>query len=149
MFQRGIKAWALLLLPNLRLKSDGELKRALNIQSIMTIIEEPEGSENQATCSALCSSISTEGLNTIPSNIREMLKHERCYTTIAARKLLVPLSDLSQAYVASLLSISKNYAGCFCFSKPKLISCISHKGCLFRSMARPNRMCQGILSPWL
>lgn len=97
-----------MLLPNLRLL-------ALNIQSIMTTIEEPEGNENQAACSAPSSSISMEGLTTIPNTIREMLKHEMRYTTIAARKLLVPLADLSQAYVVSLLTISKIYAGCLLF----------------------------------
>ena len=34
MVRRGIKAWALMLLPNLSLKSDEELKLALNTQSI-------------------------------------------------------------------------------------------------------------------
>ena len=114
----------------------------------MVTIEEPEESENPAASCVPSNSISIEVLNTIPNAIRDMLKHERRYTTITARKLLVPLADLPLTQVASLLTISKNYAGCL-ISKPELISCISHKGWLFNSTARLNHMCQKILSALL
>ena len=55
-FRRGFKAWALMLLPNLRLKSacDGELK----LHGIKhSVHNEPEGSENQAASSVPSSSI--------------------------------------------------------------------------------------------
>ena len=67
-FRRGVKAWALLLLPNLRIK--GDLKMAFSIQSITTTIEEPEDCENQAASCVPSSSISPEVLNSIPNTSR-------------------------------------------------------------------------------
>ena len=78
---------------------------AFSIQSITTTIEEPEDCENQAASCVLSSSISPEVLNSIPNTIRDMLWHEKRYTSIPARKLL-------HAYIASLLNISNKYAGC-------------------------------------
>ena len=44
-----------------------------------------------------------------------MLWHEKRYTSIPARKLLVPFADIPHAYIASLLNISNKYAGCLAF----------------------------------
>ena len=108
-FRRGEKAWALTLLPNLRIK--GDLRMAFSIQSITTI-DEPEDCENQATSCVPSSSISPEVLNSIPNTIWDMLWHEKRYTSIPARKPLVPFADIPHAYIASLLNISNKYAGC-------------------------------------
>ena len=112
-FRRGLKAWALMLLLNLRIK--GDLKMAFSIQSITTTIEELEDCENQVASCVPSSSISLEVLNSIPNTIRDMLWHEKCYTSIPARKLLVPFADIPHAYIASLLNISNKYAGCLAF----------------------------------
>eukprot|EP00731_Ephydatia_muelleri_P000275 Em0001g275a len=112
-FRRGLKAWALMLLLNLRIK--GDLKMAFSIQSITTTIEELEDCENQVASCVPSSSISLEVLNSIPNTIRDMLWHEKCYTSIPARKLLVPSADIPHAYIASLLNISNKYAGCLAF----------------------------------
>ena len=112
-FRRGVKAWALMMLPNLRIK--GDLKMAFSIQSITTTTEEPEDSENQAASCVPSSSISPEVLNSIPNTIRDTLWHEKRYTSIPARKLLVPFADIPHAYIASLLNISDKYAGCLAF----------------------------------
>ena len=58
-------------------------------------------------------SIPTQVLDTIPVTIRDMLKCKKpyTYTSIDARKLLVTLADVPQAYNASLLTISNKYAG--------------------------------------
>ena len=50
-------------------------------------------------------------LSIIPNTIRDMLQHERRYTSLDARKLLVPLSNVPTEYLASLLRISKAMLG--------------------------------------
>ena len=112
-FRRGVQAWALMLLPNLRIK--GDLKMAFSIQSITTTIEEPEDCENQTASCVPSSSISLEVLNSIRNTIRYMLWHEKRYTSIPAKKLLVPFADIPHAYIASLLNISNKYAECLAF----------------------------------
>ena len=50
-------------------------------------------------------------LDTIPITIRDVLKCKKPYTSLDARTHLVPLADVPQAYIASLLTISIKYAG--------------------------------------
>ena len=77
--------------------------------SAMAAIEVPV-IEKEAQSEASFVSIPVDVLSTIPTTIRDVLKCERRYTSMDARKLLVPLADVPQAYVASLLKISNNYA---------------------------------------
>ena len=110
-FWRGIKAWAHMLLPNLRLKCDGDLKMSYKIWSAAEATEEqppkavPEVKEDPLV------SVPSDILATIPNTIRDVLKREKRYTSIDARKLLVPLAHMPRADVASLLTISNKYAG--------------------------------------
>ena len=108
-FLKGIKAWICMLLPNLRLKCDADMKMSFSIQSAMADIDVPVH-EHEAEDHASFVSIPLDILSTIPTNIRDLLKCERRYTSMDARKLLVPLADVPQAYVASLLKLSNNYA---------------------------------------
>ena len=108
-FLIGIKAWISMLLPNLRLKCEADMKMSFSIQSAMAAIEVPV-IEKEAQNKASFVSIPVDILSTIPTTIRDVLKCERRYTSMDARKLLVPLADVPQAYVASLLKISNNYA---------------------------------------
>ena len=108
-FLIGIKAWISMLLPNLRLKCEADMKMSFSIQSAMAAIEVPV-IEKEAQNKASFVSIPVDILSIIPTTIRDVLKCERRYTSMDARKLLVPLADVPQAYVASLLKISNNYA---------------------------------------
>ena len=47
---------------------------------------------------------------TIPTTIRDVLVHEKRYTSTNARRFLVPLASLPSAQTASLLAISKSSA---------------------------------------
>eukprot|EP00731_Ephydatia_muelleri_P037004 Em0374g7a len=107
-FLKGIKAWISMLLPNLRLKCEADMKISFSIQSAMAAIEVPV-IDKEAQNKASFVSIPVDILSTIPTTIRDVLKCERRYTSMDARKLLVPLADVPQAYVASLLKISNNY----------------------------------------
>ena len=95
-FRRGIKAWARILLPDLKLKCDSELKIAFNIQSVAAPMEEPtvaeEGNEDPLL-PIPSSSIPTQMLDIMPI----MLKCKKHYTSIDARTLLIPLADVPQA----------------------------------------------------
>ena len=113
-FRRGIKAWARMLLPDLKLKCDSELKIAYNIQSVAALMEEltvaEESNEEDPVLPIQSSSITsftTPMLHTMPITIRDVLKYKKSYTSIDARTL----TDVPQAYIASLLTISSNHAG--------------------------------------
>ena len=117
-FRRGIKAWARMLLPDLKLKCDSELKITFNIQSVAAPMEEltvaEESNEEDPVLPIQSSSITsftTPMLHTMPITIRDVLKYKKPYTSIDARTLLVTLTDVPQAYIASLLTISNNHAG--------------------------------------
>eukprot|EP00731_Ephydatia_muelleri_P027492 Em0019g365a len=117
-FQRGIKAWARMLLPDLKLKCDSELKIAFNIQSVaapmkeLTVAEESNAEDPVLPIqSSSITSFTTPMLHTMPITIRDVLKYKKPYTSIDARTLLVTLTDVPQAYIASLLTISNNHAG--------------------------------------
>ena len=97
-FLKGMKALVHLLLPNLKLKSD--LKNAFSLKSVVE--------SNEATSAD--ASLDRDSLATIPSTISDVLKREKYYTSSDARRLLVTLADVPHADVASLLSISKDYA---------------------------------------
>eukprot|EP00731_Ephydatia_muelleri_P023734 Em0016g5a len=97
-FLKGMKALVHLLLPNLKLKSD--LKNAFILKSVVE--------SNEATSAD--ASLDRDSLVTIPSTISDVLKREKYYTSSDARRLLVTLADVPHADVASLLSISKDYA---------------------------------------
>ena len=89
-------------------------KNAFSITSLLAPMEETtqdeEGSEVHLS-SVPSASIPTQVLDTIPVTIRDMLKCKKPYTSIDARTLLVTLADVPQAYIASLLTISNQYAG--------------------------------------
>ena len=57
------------------------------------------------------SSIPTQMLDTMPITIRDVLKCKKPYKPIDVRTLLVPLIDVPQAYIASPVTTSNNYAG--------------------------------------
>eukprot|EP00731_Ephydatia_muelleri_P036292 Em0231g1a len=97
-FLKGMKALVHLLHPNLKLKSD--LKNAFILKSVVE--------SNEATSAD--ASLDRDSLVTIPSTISDVLKREKYYTSSDARRLLVTLADVPHADVASLLSISKDYA---------------------------------------
>ena len=103
-----------MLLPGLNLKCDSDIKIAFSIQSVAAPMEEPTVAEEVNEIPLLpipSSSIPTQMLNTMPITIRDVLKCKKPYTTLDARTLLVPLADVPQAYIASLLTISNKYAG--------------------------------------
>ena len=103
-----------MLLPHMKAIDGISYKNAFSITSLLAPMEETtqdeEGSEVHLS-SVHSASIPTQVLDTIPVTIRDMLKCKKPYTSIDARTLLVPLADVPQAYIASLLTISKKYAG--------------------------------------
>ena len=113
-FRKGIKAWARMLLPHMKAIDGISYKNAFSITSLLAPMEETtqdeEGSEVHLS-SVPSASIPTQVLDTIPVTIRDMLKCKKPYTSIDARTLLVTLADVPQAYIASLLTISNQYAG--------------------------------------
>ncbi|KAL5502924.1 hypothetical protein EMCRGX_G009782 [Ephydatia muelleri] len=93
---------------------DSNFKNAFSIKSLLAPMEEltlaKEGSEvHLSSVPSAC--IPTKVLDTIPITIRDVLKCKKPYTSLDARTLLVPLADVPQAYIASLLTLSKKYAG--------------------------------------
>ena len=112
-FWRGVKAWARIILPNLRLKADADLKTALSIKSVVAAIgeiTEAEPSDDDQVPSVSAPLLDMDMLTTIPTTIRDVLVHEKRYTSTNARRFLVPLASLPSAQVASLLAISKSSA---------------------------------------
>ena len=98
-FWIGVKAWAHVLLPSLRL--DEGSKKAFSLQSL---VGSPEMIENPVNMDA-------QVLATIPTTIRDILKAEKKQLkSNNARRLLVSFVDVPIAYVASLLSLSKDHA---------------------------------------
>ena len=117
-FWRGLKAWARILLPNLRLKSDADLKTALSIKSVVAAIgeiTEAEPIDDDQVPSVAAPPLDMDMLITISTTIRDVLVHEKRYTSTNARRFLVPLASLPSAQVASLLAISKSSAKCLLF----------------------------------
>ena len=112
-----------MLLPNLMLKCDADMKMSFSIQPPVAAIEVPVQHTEDPVPFA---SIPLDILATIPTTIRDVLKCENRYTctSIDARKLLVPLADVPQAYVASLLKLCNNMH-CICYFKPRLTGFIS------------------------
>eukprot|EP00731_Ephydatia_muelleri_P003185 Em0001g3185a len=90
---------------NLKLKDNSDFKIAIStIKSFpwkSTVAE--KGSEVHLS-PVPSTSIPTQMLNTIPITIRDVLKCKRCYTSIDAKTLLVPLADVPQACIASRTS---------------------------------------------
>ena len=112
-FWRGVKAWAHILLPNLRLKADTNLKTALSTKSVVAAvgeITEAEPIDGDQVSTVAVPPLDMDMLTTIPTTIRDVLVHEKRYTSTNARIFLVPLASLPSAQVASLLAISKSSA---------------------------------------
>ena len=78
---KGIKAWISMLLPNLRLKCEADMKMSFSIQSAMVAIEVPV-IEKEAQNEASFVSIPVDILFTIPTTIPDVLKCERWYTSM-------------------------------------------------------------------
>ena len=96
-FRKGIKAWACMLLPHMKLIDDSNLKNAFSITSLLAPMEEltlaKEGSEvHLSSVPSAC--IPTQVLDTIPITIRDVLKCKKPYTSLDAGTLLVPLADV-------------------------------------------------------
>ena len=109
-FNRGIKAWARMLVPNWNMKSDAEMKKVFSLKSILAPIEAVVGEENRTVVPLVGISPSDGNMfTTITSAIRDALKPVKRLTSTDARRLLVPLSDLPRPYVASLLTLNINY----------------------------------------
>ena len=86
-----------MLLPDLNLKCDSDIKIAFNIQSVAAPMEEPTVAEEGNEVILLpipSSSIPTQMLDTMLITIRDVLKCKKPYTSIDARTLLVPLADV-------------------------------------------------------
>ena len=95
-FWIGVKAWAHVLLPNLRLNEGS--KKAFSLHSL---VESPENPVN----------MDAQVLTTIPNTIRDILNAEKKQLkSYNARRLLVSFVDVPIAYVASLLTLSKDHA---------------------------------------
>eukprot|EP00731_Ephydatia_muelleri_P021287 Em0013g1014a len=112
-FWRGVKAWAHILLPNLRLKADADLKTALSIKSVVAAIgdsTEAEPIDGDQVSSVAVPPLDMDMLTTISTTIRDVLVHEKRYTSTNARRFLVLLASLPNAQVASILAISKSSA---------------------------------------
>ena len=98
-FWRGVKAWARILFPNLRLKADADFDIALSIRSVVAAIgeiTEAEPIDDDQVTSVAAPPLDMDMFTTIP--------------TTNARRLLVPLASLPSVQVVSLLAISKSYA---------------------------------------
>ena len=93
-FWIGVKAWAHVLLPSLRL--DEGSKKAFSLQSL---VGSPEMIENPVNMDA-------QVLATIPTTIRDILKAR----SNSNPTMLVSFVDVPIAYVTSLLSLRKDHA---------------------------------------
>ena len=86
-FGGGVKAWARILLPNLRLKADADLKTAFSIKSVVAAIgeiTEDEPIDDDQVPSVAAPSLDMDMLNAIPTTIRDVLVHEKRYTSTSA-----------------------------------------------------------------
>ena len=75
-FWREVKAWARILLPNLRLKADADLKTALSIKSVVAAIgeiTEAEPTDDDQVPSVAAPPLDMDMLITIPTTIRDVL----------------------------------------------------------------------------
>ena len=118
-FWRGVKAWTRILLPNIELKCDVDLKIMLSIKSVVAAVSgelETAGTEpiHDHHTPSVAAPFDVDMLDTVPNTIRNVLVHETQYTSINSR-ILVPLATLPSAQVASLLAISKSYTKCLLF----------------------------------
>ena len=141
-FVRGIKAWARMLVPNWNMKSDAEIKKVFSLKSLAPI-EAVVGEENRTVVPSVGISPS-DGimLTTMTSAIRDALKHVKRLTSTDARRLLVPLSDLPRAYVASLLTLNVKEL-MFQAKVDKLY--LSHGLTLQTYSETHSRVCQGVI----
>ena len=101
-FWKGIKAWAHVLLPNLRLNEGS--KKSFSLQALAG-----HGS-TQIDMAGTGIHMDSQVLTTIPTNISDILKGEKLLTSYNSRMLLVTLVDVPITYVASLLSLNKDHA---------------------------------------
>ena len=114
-FLRGMKAWVRLLLPNLQLKCDNDLKTVCSIKSMTRQLIAGQATDeieidDEDHIPSVATPIDIVMLSIIPNTIRDVLQHETRYTSLDVRKLLVPLPNVPTEYLASLLRISKSYA---------------------------------------
>ena len=144
-FVRGIKAWARMLVPNWNMKSDAEIKKVFSLKSLAPI-EAVVGEENRTVVPSVGISPS-DGimLTTMTSAIRDALKHVKRLTSTDARRLLVPLSDLPRAYVASLLTLNINYVKELMFQAKVDKLYLSHGLTLQTYSETHSRVCQEVI----
>ena len=144
-FVRGIKAWARMLVPNWNLKSDAEIKKVFSLKSLAPI-EAVVGEENRTVVPSVGISPSDGNmLTTMTSAIRDALKHVKRLTSTDARRLLVPLSDLPRAYVASLLTLNINYVKELMFQAKVDKLYLSHGLTLQTYSETHSRVCQEVI----
>ena len=79
------------------------------------------------------------------SAIRDALKHVKRLTFTDARRLLVPLSDLPRAYVASLLTLNINYVKELMFQAKVDKLYLSHGLTLQTYSETHSRVCQEVI----
>eukprot|EP00731_Ephydatia_muelleri_P035072 Em0095g2a len=84
-------------------------------------------------------------LTTMTSAIRDALKHVKRLTSTDARRLLVPLSDLPRAYVASLLTLNINYVKELMFQAKVDKLYLSHGLTLQTYSETHSRVCQEVI----
>ena len=144
-FVRGIKAWARMLVPNWNMKSDAEIKKVFSLKSLAPI-EAVVGEENRTVVPSVGISPSDGNmLTTMTSAIRNALKHVKRLTSTDARRLLVPLSDLPRAYVASLLTLNINYVKELMFQAKVDKLYLSHGLTLQTYSETHSRVCQEVI----
>ena len=107
-FVSGILAWARMLVPNWNLKNHCEVKKVFSLKSILAPLDQLQVTETDFLSDDLPPSATTM-LTSITSNIRDALKCEKRFTSLNARRLLVPLADAPRKYVASLLTLNLGY----------------------------------------
>ena len=107
-FVSGILAWARMLVPNWNLKNHCEVKKVFSLKSILAPLDQLQVTETDFLSDDLPPSATTM-LISIISNIRDALKCEKRFTSLNARRLLVPLADAPRKYVASLLTLNLGY----------------------------------------
>ena len=108
-FWRRVKAWTPIFLPNPWLKVEADLKIVFSIKSVAAAIGQTTEAEpiDDDHVHSVAVQFDIDMLTIIPKPIRDMLVHETWYTLTYARRLL--------GKVASLFTISKNYAKCLLF----------------------------------
>ena len=116
-----------MLVPNWNLRSHCEVKKVFSLKSILAPLDQLQVTQadfpsddlppSDATMLASITFNIRDGpppsdatmLASITSNIRDALKCEKHFTSLNARRLLVPLVDAPRKYVASLLTLNNGY----------------------------------------